>query len=78
MIQSLAAHYKFDIEMPFDELSEDLRQIILFGSGKEKIDFQYANSRGLQIKQSHRFEGVIPSRTRRTEPFPQQPAMSGV
>jgi excinuclease ABC subunit A len=65
MIQSLAAHYKFDIEMPFDELSEDLRQIILFGSGKEKIDFQYANSRGLQIKQSHRFEGVIPNLDRR-------------
>jgi excinuclease ABC subunit A len=65
MIQSLAAHYKFDIETPFNELGEDLRQTILFGSGKEKVEFRYANSRGLEIKQSHRFEGVIPNLDRR-------------
>ncbi len=65
MIQSLAAHYQFDIETPFNELTEELRQAILFGSGKEKIVFRYANSRGLEIKQRHRFEGVIPNLDRR-------------
>ena len=65
MIQSLASHFKFDIETPFAELSEEQRQIILFGSGKEKIEFRYANSRGLEIKQLHRFEGVIPNLDRR-------------
>ena len=65
MIQSLAAHYKFDIEIPFNELSEELREVILFGSGKEKVEFHYANSRGLEIKQLHRFEGVIPNLDRR-------------
>ena len=65
MIQSLAAHYQFDIEMPFYELTEELRQVILFGSGKDKIEFRYANSRGLEIKQLHRFEGVIPNLDRR-------------
>jgi len=65
MIQSLAAHYKFDIEIPFSELSEELREVILFGSGKEKVEFRYANSRGLEIKQLHRFEGVIPNLDRR-------------
>ncbi len=65
MIQSLAAHYKFDIETPFSELSEELRQVVLFGSGKEKVEFRYANSRGLEIKQLHRFEGVIPNLDRR-------------
>jgi len=65
MIQSLAAHYKFDIETPFNELPESLQQIVLFGSGKEKIEFHYANSRGMQIQQKHRFEGVIPNLDRR-------------
>jgi excinuclease ABC subunit A len=65
MIQSLAAHYGFDIETPFNELPENLRNVILFGSGKEKIAFQYANSRGLEIRQLHRFEGVIPNLERR-------------
>ena len=65
MIQSLAAHYKFDIEIPFSELSEELRELVLFGSGKEKVEFRYANSRGLEIKQLHRFEGVIPNLDRR-------------
>ena len=65
MIQSLAAHYKFDIETPFSELSDELRQTVLFGSGKEKVEFRYANSRGLEIKQLHRFEGVIPNLDRR-------------
>ena len=65
MIQSLATHFKFDIETPFKELTETLQQIVLFGSGKEKVEFHYANSRGMQIRQLHRFEGVIPNLERR-------------
>ena len=65
MIQSLATHFEFDIETPFKELSEKLQQIVLFGSGKEKVEFHYANSRGMQIRQLHRFEGVIPNLDRR-------------
>ncbi len=65
MIQSLAAHFKFDIETPFHDLPENIRHIILFGSGKEKVEFHYANSRGMQIRQHHRFEGVIPNLDRR-------------
>jgi excinuclease ABC subunit A len=65
MIQSLAAHFKFDIETPFHELPENIRHLVLFGSGKEKVEFHYANSRGMQIKQHHRFEGVIPNLDRR-------------
>jgi excinuclease ABC subunit A len=65
MIQSLAAHFDFDIETPFRELPEDVRDIVLFGSGKEKVEFYYANSRGMQIRQHHRFEGVIPNLERR-------------
>jgi len=65
MIQSLASHYDFDIETPFDKLSNKLQNIILYGSGSEKIEFHYANSRGMQIKKLHRFEGVIPNLDRR-------------
>ncbi len=65
MIQSLAAHYEFDIETPFNELSRKLRDIVLYGSGKEKIDFFYANSRGMQVRKTHRFEGVLPNLDRR-------------
>ncbi len=65
MIQSLAAHYGFDVESPFNSLSKKLQKIILYGSGKTRIEFKYANSRGLEIKKTHRFEGVIPNLERR-------------
>ncbi len=65
MIQSLASHYDFDIETPFNELSKKLQDVVLHGSGKEKIEFFYANSRGMQIKKLHRFEGVLPNLERR-------------
>jgi len=65
MIQSLAAHYDFDIETPFDELADKLQQVILSGSGSEKIDFFYQNSRGMEVRKRHRFEGVLPNLDRR-------------
>ncbi len=65
MIQSLASHYDFDLETPFNELSKELRDTILYGSDGEKINFFYENSRGMQIKKLHRFEGVIPNLERR-------------
>ncbi|MDJ0750095.1 MAG: excinuclease ABC subunit UvrA [Woeseiaceae bacterium] len=65
MIQSLAAHYEFDIETPFNELPKKLQNIVLYGSGKDKIDFFYANSRGMQVRKTHRFEGVLPNLDRR-------------
>ena len=65
MIQSLASHYKLDLETPFAKLTKKLRDVVLYGSGGEKIDFYYENSRGMQIKKRHRFEGVIPNLERR-------------
>jgi excinuclease ABC subunit A len=65
MIQSLARHYEFDVETPFDELPKKLQDIVLYGSGKEKIDFFYANSRGMEVRKTHRFEGVLPNLERR-------------
>jgi excinuclease ABC subunit A len=65
MIQSLASHYDFDIETPFNELPAKLQKVVLYGSGKDKIEFFYENTRGMQIKKLHRFEGVLPNLERR-------------
>ena len=65
MIQSLAAHYDFDIEKPYSKLSQKLKDVILYGSGREKIEFHYSNARGLEVRKLHRFEGVIPNLERR-------------
>ena len=65
MIQSLAKHYSFDIETPFVELDKRLRDVVLYGSRGEKIAFHYENSRGMQVKKLHRFEGILPNLERR-------------
>jgi len=65
MVQSLASHYDFDLETPFSELSKKHQDVVLYGSGGEKIEFYYENSRGMQIKKLHKFEGVIPNLERR-------------
>ncbi|MEE4304361.1 MAG: excinuclease ABC subunit UvrA [Wenzhouxiangella sp.] len=64
LIQSLAKHYDFDIETPFEELSEDLQQVILHGSGSEKIAFRYLSERGTQTRK-HPFVGIIPNLEKR-------------
>jgi len=65
MLQSLAAHYEFDIETPFGELPETARNAVLFGSGKTQIEFTYAGERGKSYVREHAFEGVIPNLERR-------------
>ncbi len=65
MLQALASHYGFDLETPFEQLDETIRQIILYGSGKEKIVFTYLNEQGHAYQQTHAFEGVIPNMERR-------------
>jgi excinuclease UvrABC ATPase subunit len=65
MLSSLAKHYDFDIDTPFEELSAKHRKIILHGSGKEEISFSYVNDRGDVFKRKHRFEGILPNMERR-------------
>ena len=67
MIQSIAKHYKFDIETPFNELEKNIQKIILYGSGKEKIEFTYQSfkNRKMMIQKNHSFEGIIPNLDRR-------------
>ncbi|PCH83604.1 MAG: excinuclease ABC subunit A [Piscirickettsiaceae bacterium] len=65
MIMSLAQHYGFDPEDPFNSYSEDIKQAILYGSGDEEICFRTLNSRGEVTKRTHPFEGIIHSMERR-------------
>lgn len=65
MLQALAKHYGFDIEQPWEMLQEPVQRTILYGSGKEKIAFQYLSERGRGTMKEHAFEGVVPSLERR-------------
>lgn len=65
MLQALALHYDFDLETPFEQLNESVQQIILYGSGKQKITFCYLNEQGRTHQQTYPFEGVIPNMERR-------------
>jgi excinuclease ABC subunit A len=65
MLESLAAHYGFDLEKPFAKLPKHVRDVILYGSGKESITFNYMGERGLSYRRKHPFEGVIPNMERR-------------
>jgi excinuclease ABC subunit A len=69
MLESLAKHYKFKLEDPFEELPPDIQRVILHGSGEDEIKFSYVMdsgaSKGRKVSKTHPFEGIIPNMTRR-------------
>lgn len=65
MLNSLANHYKFSLDVPFKELTEKQQHLVLNGSGHEQISFNYLNDRGDVVKRKHPFEGVLPNLERR-------------
>jgi excinuclease ABC subunit A len=65
MLTSLAEHYRFDIETPFAELPDPIRQCLLYGSGEEEITFRYQSDRLASSTRVHPFEGIIPNMERR-------------
>ncbi len=69
LLDSVAKHYKFDIDAPFESLPAAAQQVLLFGSGAEDIAFVYeaegAKGKTRSVKRSHPFEGIIPNFQRR-------------
>ncbi|TWX69256.1 excinuclease ABC subunit UvrA [Colwellia sp. C1TZA3] len=65
MLQALAEHYKFPLDLAFNELDEKTQQLILTGSGKQKIEFKYMNDRGDIVIRKHPFEGILNNMDRR-------------
>ncbi len=65
MLSSLAAHYDFDLHTPFNKLSKKIQQVILNGSGRTEVEFNYINDRGdIRVKR-HPFEGILNTLERR-------------
>ena len=65
MIGSLAHQYGFDIDTPFEQLPQSVRDLILNGSGREKVSFLYVGERGNKFQREHPFEGILPNLERR-------------
>jgi excinuclease ABC subunit A len=65
LLEALASHYQFDIDTPFYLLPDNVRQMILYGSGKEEIQFVSYSETGTQYSRKKPFEGVIPNMERR-------------
>jgi len=65
MLQSLATHYDFDLDLPFEELPQNIQDILLYGSGKDELDFKYLGERGGMQTRKHAFEGIAHNFERR-------------
>ena len=65
MLQALATHFNFSVDKPFNELTEEARKVVLYGSGKQEIEFKYMNDRGDVVLRNHPFEGIINNMQRR-------------
>jgi len=65
MLQALSEHYKFALDKPFNTLSDEAIKVVLYGSGKQEIEFKYMNDRGDVVLRKHPFEGIINNMQRR-------------
>lgn len=65
MLSSLAAFYNFDLDTPFNQLSQDAQKVVLYGSGRQAIPFAYVNEKGRTVVREHTFEGVVVNLQRR-------------
>jgi excinuclease ABC subunit A len=65
LLSALAKHFKFDMNAPFYKLSKKTQEIVLYGSGKELVKFQYRSEDGRGFTKTSVFEGVIPNMQRR-------------
>lgn len=65
VLSSLAEHYGFDMETPFSDLPKEVQQVILYGSGRERIAFEHRLRNGRKVTRQRTFEGILPSMERR-------------
>ncbi len=65
MLESVAKHYKFDLDQAFESLPKEIQKIVLFGTGNQKISMRYLSENGKTYRSVRPFEGVIPNFERR-------------
>jgi len=64
-LKGIALHFDFDLDTPFNQLDTKIQNVILYGSGKEIIEFKYLNSKGGTTSKQHKFEGIVNNIRRR-------------
>ncbi len=65
MLQALSSHFGFDLEVPFEQLPPEAQNVVLYGTGREKLSFVYLSERGQKLTREHPFEGIVPNLERR-------------
>jgi len=65
LLESVAKRFKFDINMPVKKLDKRSLEIVLRGTGDEKVQVFYDSPQGRKIEYNTKFEGVIPNLMRR-------------
>src|SRR6266850_3416618 len=65
MLASLGEQYRFDVDTPFEQLPKNVQDLVLYGSGRDKVRFLYVGERGNKYQREHPFEGIVPNLERR-------------
>lgn len=69
LLESVAKHYGFDLDTPFEQLTREQQQVLLHGTGSTELPFVYsaegAGGKRRQVKRWHPFEGILPNFERR-------------
>ena len=65
LLRCLSNHYNFSLDEPFDQLSEEIKELILEGSKGEPVDFSWRSKRGKLVERIYSFEGVMTNINRR-------------
>ncbi|MEN8174798.1 MAG: excinuclease ABC subunit UvrA [Pseudomonadota bacterium] len=65
LLRAVATHYDFDLETPWGELTEESRDLVLYGTRGENIKFTYYDDSGRSVTRSHPFEGILNNMKRR-------------
>jgi excinuclease ABC subunit A len=65
LLRCLSKHYNFSLDEPFDQLSEEIKELILEGSKGEPVDFSWRSKRGKLVERIYSFEGVMTNINRR-------------
>ncbi len=58
-LRAVAKHFEFDFDTPIKKLPKKIRDIILYGSGDEKLDVIYTSSTGRSVTYRHRYNGLL-------------------
>ena len=59
LLRCVSKHFNFSLDEPFEDLPENIKKIVLEGSGIEDVDFSYTSKRGRRIEIIRPFEGVL-------------------